>query len=53
MSFSGRHGATMKPSKRKLNSLECIKSFSGVQNDPDRLISLTNKLELAKSLASI
>jgi two-component sensor histidine kinase len=30
-----------------------IESFSGVQNDPDHLRCLTNKLELAHSLASI
>jgi hypothetical protein len=53
MSFGGGYGATMKLAKRKLDNLEYIKAFSGVQNDPDRLCRLTNKLELVQSLASI
>jgi hypothetical protein len=53
MSFSGGHGATMKLAKRKLDSLGYTTSVSGVQNDPDRPRRLTNKLELAQSLASI
>jgi hypothetical protein len=53
MSFAGGHGATMKLAKSKLKSMGYIKSFSGVQNDVDRLRRLTNKLELAQSLASI
>jgi hypothetical protein len=53
MSFAGGHGATMKLSKRKLDNLEYIKAFTGVQNDPDRPRRLTNKLEPAQSLASI
>jgi NifU-like protein involved in Fe-S cluster formation len=43
----------MKLSKRNLDSLGYINFFSGVQNDPDRLRCLTNKLELAHSFASI
>jgi hypothetical protein len=43
----------MKLAKRNLGSLGCIKSFSSVQNDPDRLRRLTNKLGLAQSPASI
>jgi hypothetical protein len=53
MSFAGRHGATMKLAKHKLDSLGYIKFFSGVQNDPDRTRRLTNKLERVQSLASI
>jgi hypothetical protein len=53
MIFAGGHGATMKLAEPKLDSLEYIKSFSGVQNDPDHLRRLTNKLELMQSLASI
>ena len=51
--FAGGHGATMELPKRKLDSLGCIESFSGVQNNPYRLRRLTNKLELAQYLASI
>jgi hypothetical protein len=43
----------MKLADRKLDILGYIKSFLGVQYDPDRLRSLTNKLELRHSLASI
>jgi hypothetical protein len=38
--------------KRKLDSLGYIKSFSGVQNDPDHLRRLTNTLELGQYLAN-
>jgi hypothetical protein len=53
MSFVGGHGATTKLAKRKLASLGYINSFLGVQNNPYQLRHLTNKLELAHSLASI
>jgi hypothetical protein len=53
MSFSGGHGAAMKLSKRKLDSLGYIKSFSGVHNDLDHLRRLNNKLGPAQSFASI
>ena len=51
--FAGGHWATMELPKRKLDSLGYIKYFSGVHNDPDRLICLTNKLEIAQYLDSI
>jgi hypothetical protein len=53
MSFASRHGASMNLSKRRLDNLSYIKSFSGKQNDPDRLRCLRNKLELADPLAYI
>ena len=53
MSFSSRHGATTNIEKWNLDSLGYINSFSEVQNDPYCLRRLTNKLELAQSLASI
>jgi hypothetical protein len=53
ISFAGGHGSSMKLVKRKLDNLGYIKSFSGIQNDPDRLRWLKNKLELVDSLASI
>ena len=53
VSFSGGNGGKTKLEKRKLDSLGYIKYFSGVHNDPDRLICLTNKLEIAQYLDSI
>ena len=50
MSFAGGNRETMKLEKWNLNSLGYIKSFLEVQNDPDHLRRLTNKLELAQSL---
>ena len=53
MTFVGEHGATMKLANHKLDNLGYIQAFSGVQNGPDRLCCLTNKLELAHSLVLI
>jgi hypothetical protein len=53
MSFAHGNGAKMKLATRKLDNLGYIKSYGGVQIDPECLHRLTNKLELSQSLANI
>jgi hypothetical protein len=43
----------MKFATRNIDNLGYVKSYDGVQNDPELLCQLTNKLEFSQSLAAI
>ena len=53
MRFAHGDGDNMNLAMRKLDNLDCIKSYGGAQNDPDSLLQLKNKLDLSQLLAKI
>jgi hypothetical protein len=53
MSFAHGYEAKIKLLTRKLDNLGYIKSYGGVQNDPERLCRLKNKLEFSQLLAKM
>ena len=53
MKFAHGYGAKMKLLMRNMDNLGYIKSYGGVQNYPEKLHRLKNKLEFSQSLATI
>jgi hypothetical protein len=53
MRYAHDDGVMMKFVAWKLDNLGCVKSHGGMQNDPERLHRLTNRVEFSQSLAAI
>jgi hypothetical protein len=53
MSYTQGSGATMKLATQKLDNLWYVKSYGGMQNDPERPRRLADRVEFSHSLTAI